>query len=64
MEYLYFINRGLVSLVKRMEDGRSVEIGAIGTEGLAGLRSLYGIERAIWDSIVKIDGDAFRVDQQ
>ena len=51
-------------LVKRMEDGRSVEIGAIGTEGLAGLRSLYGIERAIWDSIVKIDGDAFRVDQQ
>jgi hypothetical protein len=26
---VYFIDRGLVSLVKRMEDGRSVEIDAL-----------------------------------
>jgi CRP-like cAMP-binding protein len=64
MKYLYFINRGLISLLKRMEDGRCVEIGAVGTEGLAGIRSLYGIERALWDSIVQIGGDAFRIDQE
>jgi CRP-like cAMP-binding protein len=59
---LYFINRGLVSLVKNMEDGRSVEIGATGIEGIAGLGALYGIESAILDSIVQIKGNAFRIE--
>jgi CRP-like cAMP-binding protein len=63
VKHLYFINRGLVSLVKNMEDGRSVEIGAVGIEGVAGLGALYGIESAILDSIVQIDGNAFRIDR-
>ena len=63
MKHLYFINRGLVSLVKSMEDGRSVEIGALGIEGVAGLGALYDIESAIWDSIVQIGGNAFRIDR-
>ena len=29
IEHLYFINRGLVSLIKTMQDGRGVEIGAV-----------------------------------
>jgi len=27
---VYFVDRGLVSLVKTMQDGRTVEIGAVG----------------------------------
>jgi CRP-like cAMP-binding protein len=64
VEHLYFVNRGLVLLFKRMEDGRSVEIGAVGIEGIVGLYSLYGIESALWDSIIQIEGDAFRIDRQ
>jgi hypothetical protein len=29
-----------------------------------GLYSLYGIESALWDSIIQIEGDAFRIDRQ
>jgi CRP-like cAMP-binding protein len=64
LKHLYFINRGLVSLVKTMEDGRSSEIGAVGIEGIAGLGALYGIESAILDSIVQINGNAFRIDRR
>src|SRR5690606_32324999 len=31
---MYFINRGMVSLVKAMRDGRMVEVGAVGIEGV------------------------------
>lgn len=34
IEQLYFINRGLVSLIKTMQDGRRVEIGAVGSREL------------------------------
>jgi len=63
IEHLYFINRGLVSLIKTMQDGRGVEIGAIGIEGIAGLGALYGIESAILEWVCQISGDAFRVDR-
>lgn len=59
--YLYFINRGLVSLVKTMRDGRTVEIEAVGIEGIADPNALFGIERAILDSVVQIPGSAFRI---
>lgn len=42
VEHVYFIDSGLVSLVKTMEDGRGVEIGAAGSEGLVGLLGAYG----------------------
>ena len=63
IEHLYFINRGLVSLIKTMQDGRGVEIGAVGIEGIAGLGALYGIESAILEWVCQISGDAFRVDR-
>ena len=63
IEQLYFINRGLVSLIKTMQDGRRVEIGAVGVEGIAGLGALYGIESAILEWVWQISGDAFRVDR-
>jgi len=34
LKHVYFVNRGLISVVKSMEDGRAVEIGAIGIEGM------------------------------
>lgn len=44
IRYMYFIDRGLVSLVKTMLDGRSVEIEAVGIEGITDPNALFGIE--------------------
>ena len=63
IEYAYFINSGLVSLVKGMEDGRSVEIAAVGTEGLLGLFAAYGFDRAVVDHIVQVPATALRINR-
>ena len=61
IEKLYFVNRGLVSLVKTMKDGRTIEVGAVGIEGLMGLDSLYGLDIAPLECIVQLSGTAFCV---
>jgi CRP-like cAMP-binding protein len=60
IEKVYFVNRGLVSLVRSMSDGRTVEIGAIGIEGVTGLDALFGIESATLECIVQLPGTALR----
>jgi CRP-like cAMP-binding protein len=61
IKYLYFVTRGLVSLVKTMQDGRTVEIGAIGIEGITNPNALIGPDKAILESVVEIPGTAFRI---
>jgi len=63
VDYAYFINGGLVSLVKVMEDGRSVEIAAVGTEGLLGLFAAYGFGQALVDHIVQVPATALRINR-
>lgn len=36
LEFVYFPNRGLISLVVVMEDGKTVEAGIVGNEGFTG----------------------------
>ena len=61
IKYLYFVNRGLVSLVKTMRDGRTVEIEAVGYEGITDPNALFGVDSAILESVVQIPGTAFRI---
>ncbi len=61
VEYAYFVNGGLVSLIKVMEDGRSVEVAAVGTEGVLGLFAAYGFGRALVDHIVQVPATALRI---
>lgn len=61
IRYMYFIDRGLVSLVKTMQDGRSVEIEAVGIEGITDPNALFGFDRAILDSVVQVPGTALRI---
>ena len=60
IEYVHFVNRGLVCATKTMEDGRTVEIAAIGTEGTTEFVALLGMDRAIVDMVVRIPGTAIR----
>ncbi len=61
IRYLYFVNRGMVSLIKTMNDGRTVEVGVVGIEGITDPNALFSIDTAIVESIVQIPGSAFRV---
>ena len=58
IEKVYFVNRGLVSLVRTMRDGRTVEIGTVGIEGVTGLAALFGIDNSTLECIVQIPGTA------
>lgn len=59
--HVYFVNRGLVSLIKSMQDGRTVEIGAIGAEGLAGVSALFNLDHALFETVIQLSGDAYRI---
>jgi len=64
VKYIYFVNRGLISLVRTMRDGRTVEIGIVGNEGMTGSYSLFGIDAAVMDAIVQIPGSALRISRE
>ena len=64
IEYLYFVNRGMVSFVKTMQDGRTVEVGAVGIEGVTDPNALFVVDRSIVDSLVQIPGSAFRIQRE
>ncbi len=61
IEYFHFVNRGLISLVKTMQDGRAVEIGVVGIEGISNPHALFGINKAVLETMVQVPGTAFRI---
>jgi CRP-like cAMP-binding protein len=61
ISHLYFIERGLVSLVKPMRDGRAPEIDAVGREGIAVPSAIFGVGRAAMESSVQIAATVLRI---
>jgi CRP-like cAMP-binding protein len=61
VETVYFINRGMVSVVKTMLDGRTVEVNTRGIEGLTAPEVLSGFEDAILECLVQVPGTAFAI---
>ncbi|HEX4074903.1 MAG TPA: Crp/Fnr family transcriptional regulator [Candidatus Acidoferrales bacterium] len=61
IEYAYFPNRGMFSLVIVTEEGKSVEVGVLGNEGFAGTPLAVGLDRSTVTEVVQIAGDGFRV---
>jgi CRP-like cAMP-binding protein len=61
IHHFFFVERGMISLVKSMRDGRTVEISAVGVEGLDDPSGLFNSDRAILESIVQIPGQALRI---
>lgn len=59
--HLFFIERGIVSLVKTMKDGRTVEVGAVGIEGLSDPSSIFDPDKALLESMVQVSGDALAI---
>lgn len=61
---VYFMNRGIASMLVETDDGRSVEVGVCGREDMIGLGLVAGLERLIHSVIVQVPGDGFQIDGQ
>ena len=61
LEFAYFLNRGLISLVVVMQDGKTVEAGVVGNEGFTGTPLAVGLSRGPLRAVVQISGEGFRV---
>jgi CRP-like cAMP-binding protein len=61
LDYGYFINDGMTSLVVITKDGRSVEVGIVGREGMVGMPLIVGMQRGLWRGIMQIAGSGVRL---
>ncbi len=61
VDYIYFPQSGVVSLLSIMKDGTPVESGTIGREGAAGLLTGLGSGVALNRAVVQIAGRALRI---
>ena len=59
--YVYFPTTALVSLMIVLEDGKRVEMAAVGREGMAGLPLALGSETDGHVALVQIPGEALRL---
>jgi CRP-like cAMP-binding protein len=62
LEFAYFPNRGLISLVVVMKDGKTAEAGIVGNEGFTGTLAAVGLSRGPMRAVVQITGDGFRIE--
>jgi CRP-like cAMP-binding protein len=61
IDYGYFVNEGMMSLVALNQDGRSVEVGIVGKEGMVGMSLMMGLRRGIFRSIMQMAGNGLRI---
>ena len=61
IESAYFPNRGVVSIVVPTREGKSVEVGVVGNEGLVGTSALVGFDTSLHRALVQVAGDGFQV---
>src|ERR1700738_2675136 len=61
IDYAYFLNEGMTSLVALSRDGRSVEVGIVGKEGMVGMSLMAGLQRGIFRAIMQMGGCGTRI---
>ncbi|AIE74769.1 MULTISPECIES: Crp/Fnr family transcriptional regulator [unclassified Synechocystis] len=61
MDFAYFPNTAMISVVSIMEDGSTTEIGLIGNEGMVGLPIILGGKQNISRVIVQVSGETWKL---
>lgn len=61
-EHVYFLERGVVSLVCAFEDGAFVGMSTIGCEGVVGASALLACEKAVGRHMVQVPGSALAIE--
>ncbi|MGA9470842.1 MAG: Crp/Fnr family transcriptional regulator [Terriglobales bacterium] len=61
IDYAYFLNEGMASIVALSSDGRSVEVGIVGKEGMVGMPLMMGLQRGTFRAIMQMPGSGVRI---
>lgn len=61
IEYVYFPDQSIVSLVTVMEDGTTMEVSLVGREGIVGVPVILGGYTTTTQAIVQVAGRALRI---
>jgi CRP-like cAMP-binding protein len=61
ISHVYFPNRGTVSIICTFEDGKSVEAGMVGNEGMFGVCVFLGSVTSPQEAVVQLPGHALRM---
>lgn len=61
IDFGYFLNDGMTSLVALSSDGRSVEVGIVGREGMVGMSLTMGMLRGTFRAIMQMSGSGLRI---
>jgi CRP-like cAMP-binding protein len=61
LNFGYFLNKGMISLVVTNGNGKSVEIGVTGKEGFAPIPMVIGLKRSPHRAVIQVSGEGFRI---
>ena len=61
IEFVYFIETGVASLVNTMKNGNAAEVGTIGNEGIVGLPVIFGDSQAPTSVYMQVAGHGLRM---
>jgi CRP-like cAMP-binding protein len=61
LSHVYFPTSGMISLTVLMENGKEVEAGTIGNEGMIGLSVAHGLDFSPTKAISQISGEGLRI---
>jgi len=61
LKFVYFPNKGLISLVVVLKTGKTVEAGIVGREGASGTALSVGVASSALREVVQISGEGFRI---
>jgi len=61
LSHVYFPTSGMISLTVLMEDGKQVEAGTIGNEGMVGLSVALGLDFSPTKAISQLSGEGLRI---
>lgn len=64
IEYVYFPEDTVVSILSVMPDGSAVEVATVGREGMVGLPAVLGVEKGQALAFVQVPGHGLRVEAQ
>jgi CRP-like cAMP-binding protein len=64
LEHVYFIEHGLASVVIKSNNGKEIEVGMVGHEGMVGVDVIMGDLHSVFDTFMQIEGAAYRLSSE
>ena len=61
IDFVYFLDEGMLSVISRFESSRDVEVGVVGREGMSGTPLLLNDRRSTYATNVQVSGYAQRL---